>query len=90
MHPKKGDGRRTCPYPTSTPTTCAAPRCSRQSAKPPVDRPESSILRPLTSTLKWSRAASSLSPALHGTQALIHTVFLIIELMLREAAYEKP
>lgn len=61
----KSEPAPTWPYPTSTPVTWAAPLCSRQSAKPPVDRPESSTLSPVTSTLKWSSAASSLRPALH-------------------------
>ena len=50
----------TWPYPTSTPVTLAAPRCSRQSVKPPVDRPQSRAAAPATSTAKAERAASSL------------------------------
>ena len=55
----------TCPYPTSTPTTRAAPCCSRQSVKPPVDRPESSAALPHTSMPQCCSAASSFSPARH-------------------------
>mmetsp|Transcript_9803 Transcript_9803/g.18406 ORF Transcript_9803/g.18406 Transcript_9803/m.18406 type:complete len:239 (-) Transcript_9803:170-886(-) len=64
----------TCPYPTSTPYTFAAPRCNRQSVKPPVERPASIATTPCTSTLNSSSAASIFSPALHtylGTSARI-------------------
>lgn len=54
----------TCPYPTSTPYTRAAPCCSRQSVKPPVERPASRATRPETATGKYCRARSNLSPAL--------------------------
>ena len=39
-----------CPRPTSTACTCAAPACSRQSVNPPVDAPASRTRRPRTST----------------------------------------
>ena len=35
-----------CPWPTSSAMTLAAPRCSRTSVKPPVDAPTSSARRP--------------------------------------------
>ena len=41
-----------CPRPTSTACTCAAPACSRQSVNPPVDAPASRARRPRTSTAK--------------------------------------
>ena len=50
------------PRPTSTATTMAAPRWSRQSVKPPVDGAGVEARRPPTSMPKRSRAASSLSP----------------------------
>ena len=40
------------PWPTSSATTWAAPRCSRQSVNPPVDAPASSARTPVTSTLE--------------------------------------
>ena len=51
-----------CPCPTSTQVTCAAPRCSRQSVNPPVDAPTSSAVSPRGSTPKTSSACASLSP----------------------------
>ena len=39
-----------CPYPTSTATTCAAPARSRTSVKPPVDDPASRHRRPAISS----------------------------------------
>ena len=51
-----------CPYPTSTATTCAAPRCSKQSVNPPVEAPTSSARAPVTSMPKASSARSSFSP----------------------------
>ena len=71
-----GRSALTCPYPTSTPTTLAAPLCSRQSANPPVDTPASNALKPRTSTLKWSNAASSLRPALHGAAQALHQLLV--------------
>ena len=52
-----------CPYPTSTATTCAAPRRRRQSVNPPVEAPASRPCRAATSTSKRSNAASSFPPA---------------------------
>ena len=52
-----------CPRPTSTATTCAAPRCSRQSVNPPVDAPTSSARRPRTSTREARRAGGQLLAA---------------------------
>ncbi len=43
-------------------TTASAPRCSRQSVKPPVEAPTSSARRPAGSTPKASRALASLIP----------------------------
>ncbi len=40
-----------------------APRCSRQSVKPPVPAPTSRQTRPAGSIAKWSSAAASLRPA---------------------------
>ena len=51
-----------CPRPTSIATTCAAPRWSRQSVKPPVDAPTSTARRPATSTPNASSAPASLRP----------------------------
>lgn len=56
--------------------TCRAPLCSKQSVKPPVDKPESNAVSPATSIWKWSRAFSSLNPALQtyfGSSARILT-----------------
>ena len=50
------------PWPTSRATTRRAPRCSRQSVKPPVDAPTSRATSPSTSMPNPLRAASSLSP----------------------------
>src|SRR5207253_6098598 len=50
------------PYPTSTATTRAAPRWSRQSVNPPVDAPASRQSRPSGATAKRSSAAASLPP----------------------------
>ncbi len=61
----RGSSRRvqaSCPRPTSTATTSAAPRCRRQSVKPPVDAPASRQRRPATGTANCSIAASSFSP----------------------------
>ena len=52
-----------CPRPTSSAMTRAAPRWSRQSTKPPVEAPTSSAERPATSIPNVSSAASSFSPA---------------------------
>src|SRR5690554_2438413 len=49
-------------WPTSTPTTRAAPACSRQSVKPPVDWPTSRQMRPRTSSPPCASAPASLSP----------------------------
>src|SRR5690606_7480764 len=54
-----------CPYPTSTATTSAAPARSRTSVKPPVDAPASRQRRPATAGPvgpRRSRAPASLSP----------------------------
>ena len=51
-----------CPWPTSSAITLAAPRCSRTSVKPPVDAPTSSARRPVTSIPKTSSACASLTP----------------------------
>mmetsp|Transcript_5669 Transcript_5669/g.14746 ORF Transcript_5669/g.14746 Transcript_5669/m.14746 type:complete len:333 (-) Transcript_5669:91-1089(-) len=67
----------TCPRPTSTPYTRAAPCCNRQSVKPPVDRPASSATFPATSISHRWKAASSLVPARHtyfGTDAMSSTL----------------
>ena len=50
------------PWPTSTPSTSAAPCCSRQSVKPPVDWPTSRQCKPVTSMPVLCNAASSFSP----------------------------
>ena len=50
------------PRPTSIAMTCVAPRCNRQSVKPPVDAPTSTPRRPATSTPNASSAPASLRP----------------------------
>ena len=50
------------PYATSSAMTCAAPRCSRQSVKPPVEAPTSSAMRPSTGTSSASSAFASFTP----------------------------
>src|SRR5439155_1374592 len=50
------------PVPTSTAYTRAAPRCSRQSVKPPVEAPTSRQTRPATFIWKASSAWTSFSP----------------------------
>src|SRR5574343_1474138 len=50
------------PWPTSTPTTCFAPACSRQSVKPPVDWPTSRQALPATWRPVWASAPASLLP----------------------------
>ena len=49
-----------CPYPTSTATTSAAPRSSSTSVNPPVDAPASRQRSPVTSTPNASSAPISL------------------------------
>ena len=51
-----------CARPTSTDTTCAAPRLSRQSVNPPVEHPTSTHVSPAGSTPNASRAPASLRP----------------------------
>ena len=51
------------PCPTSTATTLAAPRCSRQSVKPPVDAPASSARMPATSIPNVVQGVLELEPA---------------------------
>ena len=51
-----------CPAPTSTALTCAAPRCRRQSVKPPLEAPKSTQESPVTSMAKASSARWSLRP----------------------------
>ncbi len=56
--------RRSCswPWPTSTPITCAAPACSRQSVKPPVLCPTSRQRSPATDRPVARSAPSSFRP----------------------------
>src|SRR6266540_2979867 len=51
-----------CPWPTSTAITRAAPRSSSTSVKPPVDAPASRQRRPATSIPRRSSVGSSLPP----------------------------
>ena len=51
-----------CPWPTSSAMTLAAPRCSRTSVKPPVEAPMSSARRPSTTMPNASSAWASLTP----------------------------
>ena len=65
MQVTRGSSRsRACNWlwPTSTPTTLAAPRCSRQSVKPPVDCPTSRQQNPDTSSAVCASAPSSFKP----------------------------
>ena len=50
------------PWPTSTPTTCFAPRCSSTSVKPPVLWPRSRQVIPATSIARRVSAPSSFRP----------------------------
>ncbi len=65
-HTRSSARRRasSCPCPTSTAITRAAPRWRRQSVKPPVDAPASRARAPFTSTRNCRSAAASLSPPL--------------------------
>ena len=65
MHVTRGSSRSLgCNWlcPTSTPTTLAAPRCKRQSVKPPVDWPTSRQCKPATSSATFASAPSSFKP----------------------------
>src|SRR5205823_3424214 len=51
-----------CPWPTSSAITRAAPRCNKTSVKPPVEAPTSRQSSPVGSTPSASRACASFSP----------------------------